>query len=310
MLKKMRVAAATLLASSVLAGCGVTLNSGAVRGQGDGFGPGPSRDMVLEREAQSLGMPPTGMPGFHGMHGSVHQFLRRGAQKLGLTEDQKGELRKIAQARSGDRAQHRAEFEKYRAELKTLLTADRVDEAALRGFIDARKKDAAAHVATIVDTASDMRAVLTDKQRADLVALMNDDTVKRDFAGKRMRFEGRYKPRLEEFRKSLNLSAEQSAALDAVKQKLIAQRESARPAMKQALGSFMQTGDKAALSKALLDGLTGRVPTDELVKVAAVLDKGQRVRIVEHFAGARKRMKHHHMRGFHRGAVPGMNGEV
>ena len=62
--------------------------------------------------------------------------------------------------------------------------------------------------------------------------------------------------------------------------------------MKQAALAFIQTGDKAALVKAMQDGIANHVPADELVKAASLLDKEQRTKLVERFGQMAKRMKH------------------
>lgn len=303
MKEKLRAAAAAVLAGTMLAGCGATLHSGAMRGQADVPGTGNSRDAAVDREAQSLGKdmgtPGLGMlgPGLLGqggvsdLLGQIRPMLRRGAARLGLTSQQKEQLAAIARARAGDRAQRRADLQKHRAELEALLKADRVDEAALRSFILARQQEASKHAAAVVDTLAQMRAVLSDPQRAELLAILDEKFTKGEIVARHKQFEGRVRPKLEEFRRSLNLTAEQREAVAALRQKIGALRKEGGPRLKEAARAFLETGDKEALKRALQESIASRIPTDELVRVAAVLDKDQRLRLVKAFSRVRERVR-------------------
>ena len=277
-------ATAALTASAMLAGCGMAINPDLMRGDG-GSTQGTLQDAdTRQRQIESL----DGKP--HGMFGKA-------GQTIGLTTEQKQELRRILREHRPDREEFKARHE----ELRTLLLAETVDGAALREFLDTRKKEFAARAAGKADMFARMREVLTGQQREDLVARLAGDEVKVAAKNLRKRAKKRFKPKIDSFRKDLNLTESQREALGALKDESIANRQALAPELKQAAIAFLQSGDKVALARTLEQSVLTHVPTDALVAAATALDKEQRAKLVHRFARfADMKHKGHFKRHLHR----------
>lgn len=221
---------------------------------------------------QQVPQDPTDVLGFRALDGGAPApFHGPLARQLGLTADQQAQIKAIlAQHRPPQPGQHLAE-------LKALLTAETVDQAALKAWVEARKAQFQSHQSERLAVAGELRAVLTDDQRAKLLAQLAKDPP----AGH---------PHLEAFKArmrqhlvgDLGLTAGQQAQLDALHTQLEALRDPARgKAMREAIAAFVQSGDQAALGAAMQGQLDGRFPVDAVIAFAASLDQGQRTKLVE-----------------------------
>jgi|GEM_PF-2303105 protein CpxP len=208
---------------------------------------------------------------------------------LNLTTEQKQQLKAIAQkhrqeAKKGD---HMAQI----AQLKSLVLADTVDQAALMAFLSSHLADAQARIATRVDMLAGMRAVLTDDQRKALVDHLNQaggDARRAKFAKMGDQMAAR-------LTQKLNLTADQKVAFDALRAKIKDLIAGKRETMKQAFSAFVQTGDKAALTAAL-SSATAKPPIDDVVAFVASLSHDQRqtaVDLIGHLAQGMHRMHGH-----------------
>lgn len=206
------------------------------------------------------------------------------AKDLKLTDAQKSQLKAIAQKHRAERKQ--GDRKGQRQQLKTLLTAPKVDGAALRSFLNARAGERDANAAKRAAMMSEMRAVLTPEQRAQLVKSLN---ARADKAGKRAgerakRFEGKRQGFGDRMVADLKLTADQKAKYDALQAKIKAQRADAagRQAGKQAFVRFIETGDAAAF-QASMKANRGQLPVNELVALAESLDQTQRQKLLKKF---------------------------
>jgi Spy/CpxP family protein refolding chaperone len=149
------------------------------------------------------------------------------------------------------------------AELRAIVTADTVDDAKLRAAIAAMEANKPA--APQVDHAAmlaEIRAILTDDQRAKIVAALQADT-----ASPRPRPSG--DPRAEKLA-SLDLTTEQKAALDALD---AARKPAGEPAdRKAAMVAFWQNGDTTGLAAPTRPAF----PVEAFVAAIEILDATQR----------------------------------
>lgn len=263
-----------------LVGCGMAIGSNFIRG---------ADSASDQRSIQTLAEG-RGKLGFHrGFDGEL-------AAKLALSPDQRDRLRAIGQKAREAHAKpdHKANHEA----LKAILLADTVDTGALRGFIDTRRKEAAAGATSHAEVLGEMRAVLTDAQRAQLAGLLKSGTFNRKKKGEgnqHKHFEDGINKRVEAVKAELNLTPEQDKAVTALQQKIETLRAEVGPGMKATALAFLETGDKTLLIKQSTDTLQGRFPTDEAVAVANALDKRQREILVAKFEKMRhKKRKHGH----------------
>ncbi|MBM3268106.1 MAG: Spy/CpxP family protein refolding chaperone [Candidatus Sericytochromatia bacterium] len=278
------------LAATLLAGCGSVTTAGLLRGPDEGSAAVQSQSHKAEKSGGNW----RGMPGVHDF-GIPRSMFRKAAKRLALTEAQQERFRAIAKSHAA--AVKAGDFASFHDQLKTLLLADKVDEAALRSFINARTTEFAGRAASHADLAAEMRAELTAEQRKELVAIIQGARETDEIKQERKEMHRRARKGMDAYKAKLQLNAEQGAAFDALKAKLDAARKAERPALKQATVAFVESGDKAAFGQALRDAVARHVPTDELVRVASLLDKSQRERIVarmERFG--KKRRSHGHKR--------------
>lgn len=220
-------------------------------------------------------------PGHHermGMRGG----MLPGLQQLNLSDAQKSQLKAIArkyraQAQVGDR---KAE----REQLKAIVLADQVDGAKLKSFLQARAAEMESKAPQRAAMLGEMRAVLTDAQRAQLVKALDQHSprAKGNWAGKRKGMGDRMVA-------DLNLNADQKAKFDALKAKMKSLR-AGQPGVKgkDALKAFIQTGNQSAFQASMQANREGKLPVDEIVALATSLDKAQREKLVakfDHFGG-------------------------
>lgn len=205
---------------------------------------------------------------------SPAQFPRRMAAKLNLTADQQADLRAIAQKYRG--SMH-TEVMAHRQALKGLLVAPKVDAVALKAFINGRVAAFEAKAPAQHAMLSEMRAVLTPKQRETL-ATMLEQPVEPEA---RDHFDGLRRKMRTQMVANLGLTAPQQQALNALATKVDALRDQGpREEAKAAFARFVRTGDLAALQAARKGKLAASLPIDELVAVAASLTQTQRTQLV------------------------------
>ncbi|MDB5100458.1 MAG: hypothetical protein JWM80_4879 [Cyanobacteria bacterium RYN_339] len=242
---------ALAVAAVAMAGCGAVMQQAAAE----------STDVLGFRAMQG------GNPGFGGgpFHGQI-------ARQLGLTSAQKDQIKAILEKHKPP-ADHKEEL----AALKGLLLADTVDQDALKAWAAARKADFQGHQADRLAVAGELRAVLTDDQRTQLLTLLakQPPPPKAQMDGFRAKMH-------EHLVAELALTADQQTALTALEEQGKALHDPARgKAMRDAVAAFVQSGDQAALGTAMSAQLDGRLPVDQIVAFAASLDKGQRSRLVD-----------------------------
>jgi Spy/CpxP family protein refolding chaperone len=272
---RIRMVVAATLAATVLSGCGTAIDSGFLRGADDGTFMEDGRTL----QSMEVGEKKWGHRGPRGRHFGHGGLFGMVAKDLDLTAEQRQQLKDIRKKYA--QTAQRPDFKKYREELETLLSADKVDEAALRAWIAARQADGSKHVATLADMAGEMRGVLTTTQIA-LIKTRLSGFPEAGGPGKGPGGPGgpggKHEQKRAEFLKSLNLDADQQAAVDALHARIATSRKEGRAALKGAAVAFVDTGDKAALTAALTKGITTHLPTDEIVRVATLLDKEQRTK--------------------------------
>ncbi len=281
--------AAIALAATVIGGCGSVTTAGLLRGPDEGS----TAVQTQTHRATKAGGNWRGVPGVHEF-GIPRSMFKKAAARLALTDAQKQQLRDIAKSHAT--SVKRADFAKYHQELEGLLQAEKVDQAALRAFITARAEEFAGRSAAHADIAAEMRQVLTDAQRKEVIAILSEDQPSAEIRKERRDMEGRARAGMDAFKAKLELTADQSAAFDALKAKLDAARNAERPALKKATIAFVESGDKAAFSGALRAAVMKHVPTDDLVRVAASLDKAQRDLIVARMDRFGRKMHRQHGR--------------
>lgn len=224
-----------------------------------------------------------GRPEMMGMRGG----MLPGLKQLNLTDAQKSQLKAIAQKY---RPQAKgSDFKAEREQLKAIVLADQVDGAKLKSFLQARAAKMEAKAPQRAAMLGEMRAVLTDAQRAQLVkALDQHPAPKANWQGKRHGMGDRMVA-------DLNLTAAQKAKFDALQAKM--QSMHAGQPGKEALKAFIQTGDQSAFQASMKANMEGKLPVDEIVDLATSLDKAQREKLVakfNHFGGGHRGGHGHH----------------
>lgn len=222
-----------------------------------------------------------------GDHGGMGGFGFFGpmAKDLNLTDAQKAQMKAIAQKhrgadKSGDRKAHRDQ-------LRALLSAPKVDGAALRNFLNARAAEMEANTGHRAAMMTEMRAVLTAEQRAKLVKSLNAARPDGKQAGKGgakdgARFEGKRKAMRDKLTAELKLTPAQQSAFDALQEKVMANHADPanRQAGRQAFARFVETGDAAAFQATMKAQRQGKLPVNELVAVAESLTQAQRQKLL------------------------------
>jgi Spy/CpxP family protein refolding chaperone len=253
---KLKLASAAVIAL-VVAGCGAA-------------GQMASRSNAYElatpgAEASAMGHQGRGHGFGFGMFG----------KQLGLTDAQKAQMKAIALKY---RPAAKPDFKAQQAQLKALLSASTVDGPALKAFLLARQDELMGKADTRVAMMGEMRGVLTDAQRAQLVTQLNAPAKEH-----KARFEGLKTQIRDRLLGDMNLTADQKAKLDALQAKMESLRTSgAGQAHKAAFARFVQDGDQAAL-KASMANAGAMMPVDEVVAVATSLDKTQRDKLIAKF---------------------------
>lgn len=270
---KLVLAATLAIAAAPLAGCGAPTT--------------PAEAATYE----VLGLEAGGDAGMgqrgHGGKGGHHGFFGGPfAQQLNLTDAQKAQLKAIAQKHRGER--EKGQFKAQREQLRALLSAPQVDGAALKAFFNARLQAMETHAAKRAAMMSEMRAVLTTEQRAQLVKSLNEAKPNPH----KPRFDGMRKMFRDRLLADLNLTAAQKATFDALQAKMDALMAdgAGHRAGKAAFATFIETGDAAAFQASMKANIAGKAPVDELVAVAVSLDQGQRQKLLakfERFAGGK-----------------------
>lgn len=192
-----------------------------------------------------------------------------------LTDDQKAQIKAImAKYKPAQPPQN---------ELQTLLTADTVDEGALRTALATAAADRQAHGDQDLAMKAEIRAVYTDEQRAQIVTALQamteptppaDKAAPADMDAKRADMEAALATKL-------GLTDEQKAAVAALKPAAPATKPD--PAARKAAEiAFWQTGDTTQL-KALAP--TPPDNTEAIVKAALLLTADQRKALLAHGFG-------------------------
>lgn len=271
------VAAVLSLAVLALSGCGAYPNTSfsALGLRGEGAGKGETK-------------------GFKGGHGFGHgakggpgakAFGLPGLPLLGveLTAEQKTALKAIAEkympadAAKPDRAAmeaKRAEAEAKHAALKAALTAETFDAAALTAALTPAAADAPAKPAIDPAMLGEVRALLTEEQRATAIAKLKEavaspareksaDAKKADFGAK--------------LAEKLALTDDQKAKLAAVDAARAAAKPDHDPAQRHAaMITFLETGDAAGLTA---EHARPQPPVDAIVDFVGSLDATQRAKL-------------------------------
>lgn len=219
-----------------------------------------------------------------GDHGGMMGFMGPLAKDLKLTDAQKAQMKAIAQKyRTQGGVDHKAQ----RQQLKTLLSAPKVDGNALRAFLNARVQEMDAQGAKRAAMMTEMRAVLTNDQRAQLLKSLNAERPQqaRPNQGNRNnpnKADGQRGKFGERMVKDLNLNANQKAAFNALQAKWNANAGAPanRQAHRQALAKFIETGDATAFQTTLKGTMAGKLPVNELVAFAESLDQAQRQKVL------------------------------
>jgi Spy/CpxP family protein refolding chaperone len=213
----------------------------------------------------------------HPMMGMRGAGMLPGLQQLNLTDAQKSQLKAIAQKYRPQAKQGNMKAE--REQLKAIVLADQVDGAKLKSFLQARAAEMQAKAPQRAAMLGEMRAVLTDAQRAQLVKAMDQQQAPKAKAN--ANWQGKRKAMGDRMLADLNLTATQKAKVDALQAKMQALRTSQPGAnAKSALKAFIQTGDQAAFQASMQANRPGQLPVDEIVAVATSLDKAQREKLV------------------------------
>lgn len=219
--------------------------------------------------AMRLGADRGGRMGPHGReHGGAFGLFAG----LNLTAEQRTQLLAIA-----DQYRPQPATASAAPRMDSLLVAETLDVEALRSAMANRPAPPAAQ--NRLDFLAEARAVLTDEQRATLVARLKDAPAAPDARPRpehpRHGLEG---PALEQLSAELKLTAEQQAAYDAYQAKL----ESARPtppdpeAMRTTMVSFLETGDVSALKALEPEAAPPGFPADEFIAWVQTLSFEQR----------------------------------
>jgi Spy/CpxP family protein refolding chaperone len=209
-----------------------------------------------------------GVPGGKAM--AVGLMVGPGAD-LGLTAEQQAQIEALHQQHQAKEPQ--APPPETGKAVRDAFLAEHVDEAALRAALQAQVDARAA--APKPDPTQELvaiRAILTDAQRAKLVASLQAQPGPKLVSGGLAGQEDAWAS----FEQGLALSAEQKAAVDAVKAKLAPAEPPGDP--RAAMIAFWQDGDASGLVPPAPPAL----PIDEIVKAALVLDVAQRKALAGH----------------------------
>jgi Spy/CpxP family protein refolding chaperone len=273
MFNKLKLTLAVAVSAVMLAGCG------AIAGQAD---------RSAAYEVMGLGTPVSEIAG-PGEARIPPQFAKR----LNLTEAQQAQMKAIVQKYRSE--QKVGDFKARRAQLRALLLADQVDGAALRSFFQAHIAEMEAKAPQRAAMMGELRAVLTDAQRSELVKVIDQEGPKH-----KAHFEGMHRQFRDALLADLNLTEAQKQKFDALQAKVSAIRaDQPGQKVKQAFVRFIQDGDTAAFQATMKANFQGKLPVDELVSVAESLDKGQREKLVNKFE---------RLAQFHRGGHGGWHG--
>jgi Spy/CpxP family protein refolding chaperone len=212
-------------------------------------------------------------------------FFGHMAKDLKLTDAQKAQLKAIAQKHRG--TAQKGDRKAQRDQLRALLSAPKVDGAALRNFLNARVAEMDAKAGHRAAMMTEMRAVLTPEQRAKLVKSLNTARPDGKQAGKdgakaANRFEGKRKAMRDKLTADLKLTPAQQSAFDALQPKVMAMHadRANRQAGRQAFARFVETGDAAAFQATMKAQRQGKLPVNELVAVAESLTQAQRQKLL------------------------------
>jgi Spy/CpxP family protein refolding chaperone len=225
-----------------------------------------------------------GRGGHHGGMGGFG-FFGPMAKDLNLTDAQKAQMKAIAQKHRG--TAQKGDRKAQRDQLRALLSAPKVDGAALRNFLNARAAEMEANAGHRAAMMTEMRAILTPDQRAKLVKSLNaarpdGKQAGKDGAKSAERFEGKRKAMRDKLTADLKLTPAQQSAFDALQAKVMANH--ADPANRQAgraaLARFVETGDAAAFQSTMKAQRQGKLPVNELVAVAESLTQAQRQKLL------------------------------
>jgi Spy/CpxP family protein refolding chaperone len=223
--------------------------------------------------------------GAHGKRpGGPGGFLFGLEADLGLTADQQAALKALMEKHKPAAPPSHDANNPHKA-LHDLILGEKIDDAALRAAIAAVEADRAKHPRP--DFAAQLKGVyeiLTAEQRAKIVAKLQAAP-----EAKGPRPEGSPKayhsprPRPSGDPKgALNLTAEQQAALDALKAKQQAGFEAHKPGdQRAAMLAFWQTGDASGLALPEPPAF----PVEEFVKAVEILDQAQRKALFGHGFG-------------------------
>lgn len=238
-----------------------------------------------------------------GDHGGMMGFMGPLAKDLKLTDAQKAQMKAIAQKY---RTQGGVDRKAQRQQLKTLLSAPKVDGNALRAFLNARIQEMDAQGAKRAAMMTEMRAVLTNDQRAQLLKSLNTERPQQarpnqNTPNKAHGQRGEFGERMV---KDLNLNANQKAAFNALQAKWNANAGAPanRQAHRQALAKFIETGDATAFQATMKGTMAGKLPVNELVAFAESLDQAQRQKVLnklERFGMGGGQGRHGGGRGHH-----------
>ncbi|MFN3431383.1 MAG: Spy/CpxP family protein refolding chaperone [Candidatus Sericytochromatia bacterium] len=219
-----------------------------------------------------------------GHHGGMMGFMGPLAKDLKLTDAQKAQMKAIAKKH---RPQAGTDRKAQRQQLKTLLSAPKVDGNALRAFFNARIQEKDASAAKRAAMMTEMRAVLTAEQRAQLLKSLNTERPQQarpnqNNQNKANRPHAKFGERMVA---DLKLNANQQAAFNTLQAKLnaMAGNPANRQAHRQALARFIETGDATAFQATMKGAMAGKLPVNELVAFAESLDQAQRQKVLKKF---------------------------
>lgn len=215
------------------------------------------------------------------------QLHRAMAAALNLTDAQRAQLRAIKQRHRDPEAK-----QALKAQLRMLgrmISAETVDPAGITEAINDMVTAFRARVPRKVAKATEIREVLTPEQRQRVGTLLNENADAIKNAMDRMRDQG-----IAAISANMNLTPEQSAALQELKEQDEISDERKFDTMRAAITTFMTDGNQAALRSSIESVLTTEnvQPTVEWI---ATLNRVQRQQLV-----ANMRSYMHQLRRLHR----------
>lgn len=105
----------------------------------------------------------------HGRHSGDHfRKLDRMAERLNASDEQRAQIRAIAEGSRGKMDQLRGEMRTNRSQLKELIRQTPLDKAAVRGIAEKQGDLKTEMIVLRAQQRSEIKAVLTDDQRARL----------------------------------------------------------------------------------------------------------------------------------------------